>query len=107
MAALRIKTLLVSLNVALLIAMAIIGASFYASVSHLEHEVSYIGENSVPSLLVLNKAEQEVALLSTTMGLHVLAPTPEATQAIDADVTRKVEKIDARLDAYRGLISDS
>lgn len=107
MAALRIKTLLVSLNVALLIAMAVIGASFYASVSHLEHEVSYIGENSVPSLLVLNKAEQEVALISTTMGLHVLAPTPEATQAIDVGVTREVEKIDARLDAYRGLISDS
>lgn len=103
----RIKTLMIRLNVASILTILILAISFVGSVYLLRSKIIYIKDNSIPSVLTLENAQNDANRLSIALASHVLAPTPEATQAIDDGIDAKIKAVDDGLAAYDALISDS
>lgn len=106
MAGLRIKTLFNGVNVAFMAIILALSGAFVGSVRSMGSQFDYVATNSVPSVLLLQSIKDQTNTLSVTLGRHVLAPTTEATTAIDRTVDPMIGNIDSKLVSYEALLSD-
>lgn len=106
MAEFRIRTLFNGLNIAFMAIILALSGAFVSSVRSMGGQFDYVATNSVPSVLLLQSIKDRTNTLSVTLGRHVLAPTTEATAAIDRTVDPMVRNIDGKLAGYEALLSD-
>ena len=106
MAGFRIKTLFNGLNIAFMAIILALSVAFIGSVRSMGDQFDYVATNSVPSVLLLQSIKDQTNRLSVTLGSHVLAPTTEATAAIDRTLDPLIGDIDRKLASYEALLSD-
>jgi len=106
MAGFRIKALFNGLNIAFVAIILALSVAFIGSVRSMGSRFDYVATNSVPSVLLLQSIKDQANTLSVTLGRHVLAPTTEATTAIDRTVDPMIANIDRKLASYGALLSD-
>jgi len=102
----RIKTVFNGLNIAFMVIILALSVAFIGSVRSMGSGFDYVATNSVPSVLLLQSIKDQANTLSVTLGRHVLAPTTEATMAIDRTVDPMIADIDRKLESYGALLSD-
>lgn len=68
--------------------------------------LSYITENTVPSLMAITNIRGGVRSMAGVLGRHILAPTREATLQIDEELDRQIATVDQALADYEPLLSD-
>lgn len=102
----RIRALFTGFNGAIIVVIVLLSAAFIGSVLTLGSQISYIGSNSVPSVLQLKQAKDSFNDLSRLMSRHVLAQSAEETRKIDTEVDGQVAVVDAALGKYQTLLSD-
>jgi methyl-accepting chemotaxis protein len=81
------------------------GAGLFG-VDQVGQRLTYVGTNTVPSLNTLAGILSDVQAMQVLLGRHVLAPTEDATLALDRELDQQIAAVEGKLEAYRPLLSD-
>ncbi|WP_207077826.1 methyl-accepting chemotaxis protein [Novosphingobium sp. KA1] len=104
---LRIRT--VTMAATTLIALAALACGFTALkfISSLGDRITYAADNTVPSLAALNEIRARTTLARITLAQHILEPTREGTERIDARLDKALTDADGAIASYDKLVSDA